>query len=456
MPDFDGMGSITVIEAYPLENPQLREKGYFAALDDEIVVVARNFPTWLEKLADDGEIAVSKAPDGVRKPFSSAEVDTYAGQVCLFLDEQPFGDLIVERADTGNGDNLDFENKAFYQRKGNPDTFTVLTFRLKKTTQNSGQWLDLLRGKGIRDRPTDLTVGFYKLGARGSNPHMASALNPKGIEADNSPQELFSIRTAVVWKLWAGASAMLAIVGVCFYFGHQTDLLRDPTSPVNPTGRYPFSLGLCQMAFWTIVILASFIFLFIILEDFQTVSPAAVTLMGISAVTGLSSVLINKSNQAAMEDKWRGVPSFASKRNLLKQLADAKRTLEETVNKLAQADLPVGATGKLTLSADDLALLQTTKVERSAFIDKVTPLLRYYGFRAAVKSFAMDLLKETDSVSFHRLQLIIWTLVLGGVFLYNVFVNLIMPDYSASLLILVGISSGTYIGFKMPAAASEA
>lgn len=53
-------------------------------------------------------------------------------------------------------------------------------------------------------------------------------------------------------------------------------------------------------------------------------------------------------------------------------------------------------------------------------------------------------------MSFHRLQIVIWTLVLAVVFVVSVAVSLEMPTFDAKLLALMGISSGTYLGFKFP------
>lgn len=41
-------------------------------------------------------------------------------------------------------------------------------------------------------------------------------------------------------------------------------------------------------------------------------------------------------------------------------------------------------------------------------------------------------------------------LVLGVIFLSSVYNQLTMPEFSATLLGLMGISAGTYIGFKFP------
>jgi hypothetical protein len=58
-------------------------------------------------------------------------------------------------------------------------------------------------------------------------------------------------------------------------------------------------------------------------------------------------------------------------------------------------------------------------------------------------------------VDFHRFQMMTWTLILGVIFIFGVFQQLAMPKFDATLLALMGISSGTYLGFKWPAAEAE-
>ena len=71
------------------------------------------------------------------------------------------------------------------------------------------------------------------------------------------------------------------------------------------------------------------------------------------------------------------------------------------------------------------------------------------------RQFFLDLLRERTNVDFHRFQLITWTLILGIVFVFGVFKQLAMPKFDSTLLILMGISAGTYLGFKRPAAEKE-
>jgi hypothetical protein len=57
---------------------------------------------------------------------------------------------------------------------------------------------------------------------------------------------------------------------------------------------------------------------------------------------------------------------------------------------------------------------------------------------------------DRGAVALDRFQVVVWTLILGGVFLTSVLWDLTMPEFSATMLALMGISSGTYIGFKLP------
>jgi hypothetical protein len=64
------------------------------------------------------------------------------------------------------------------------------------------------------------------------------------------------------------------------------------------------------------------------------------------------------------------------------------------------------------------------------------------------RSLLSDLLLDSSGFSFHRFQILIWTLVLAVIFLSSVLNDLSMPVFSAPLLGLMGISNGTYLGFK--------
>ena len=66
------------------------------------------------------------------------------------------------------------------------------------------------------------------------------------------------------------------------------------------------------------------------------------------------------------------------------------------------------------------------------------------------RGFVKDVLSDADGISLHRFQMFVWTLVLGVIFVASVYETLSMPEFSTTLLGLMGISSGTYLGFKVP------
>ena len=70
--------------------------------------------------------------------------------------------------------------------------------------------------------------------------------------------------------------------------------------------------------------------------------------------------------------------------------------------------------------------------------------------------FLTDVLTDgMGGVSFHRFQMFAWTIILGIIFVTEVYQELSMPEFSATLLGLMGISSGTYLGFKFPEKKNE-
>jgi hypothetical protein len=68
----------------------------------------------------------------------------------------------------------------------------------------------------------------------------------------------------------------------------------------------------------------------------------------------------------------------------------------------------------------------------------------------ASEGFYKDILTDVNGVSLHRFQMLVWTVVLAGVFLKGVYDDLSMPAFSVTLLALMGITSGTYLGLKIP------
>lgn len=64
--------------------------------------------------------------------------------------------------------------------------------------------------------------------------------------------------------------------------------------------------------------------------------------------------------------------------------------------------------------------------------------------------FLLDILTDVNGITLARLQLLMWNLVLGVVFVTRVFTDLEMPSFDATTLGLIGLSGGAYVGFKVP------
>ena len=72
------------------------------------------------------------------------------------------------------------------------------------------------------------------------------------------------------------------------------------------------------------------------------------------------------------------------------------------------------------------------------------------GTPSSLKHFFRDICDDGHGLSFHRFQAVVWTLVLGAVFVGSVGSVMSMPTFDDSLLILMGISAGTSLGFQIP------
>lgn len=88
--------------------------------------------------------------------------------------------------------------------------------------------------------------------------------------------------------------------------------------------------------------------------------------------------------------------------------------------------------------------------KKPASADNKTPTEFVTDFIANKKSsgFMMDMLSDGSSISLHRLQLFMFTVFLGIYFLWEVIYGLSLPQFSDTMMVLMGISSGTYAGVK--------
>jgi len=100
-------------------------------------------------------------------------------------------------------------------------------------------------------------------------------------------------------------------------------------------------------------------------------------------------------------------------------------------------DIPTSILGLLGISAT--TYVAAALVDRS---DGTSPPPTSKGFWKDISG--------SSGVQLHRIQIIAWTVVLAFVFIVRIFTKLSIPDFNPTLLGLLGLSAGTYVGFKFP------
>lgn len=193
------------------------------------------------------------------------------------------------------------------------------------------------------------------------------------------------------------------VILVVSYYGivRYTNSLRDAV-----TGYY--SLGKSQMAFWGILVLLTFTGVWMLNGTMERIPPQALILLGISGATGLSAVVIGNSQQSAIQTE------------------------------IAQLRIRMPA----LRAAGDQASLDANTEKIAGLETQLQP--------CASLGFWRDICDDGNGLSFHRMQVVGWTLVLGTVFVFSVARVMSMPEFPETLLTLMGISNATYLGFKIP------
>jgi hypothetical protein len=212
----------------------------------------------------------------------------------------------------------------------------------------------------------------------------------------------------------APAHVICLTVGVCcllfgsgyYWLVRYTSALRD-----HDTGYY--SLGKSQMAFWGLLVAVSFAGVFIVTRSMERIPPPVLILLGISGGAGLASSVINNSKKSEAQAR----------------IAQLRKDEDDL---------------KSQLNVGPMVSFRLTAIQGE--IGKLSTLLQL----GQSKGFWHDICDDGSGLSFHRMQVVIWTIILGAVFVWSVVYTVSMPDFSDTLLALLGVSNATYVGFKIP------
>ncbi len=253
--------------------------------------------------------------------------------------------------------------------------------------RNNQTCCDHLRDQGEIDVSIALALGSTAAIALGKDQNVAFRVANRGLVA------------VTFWVLLLG---FVVLYGLAI---RSPSLLRD-----KPGGTH--SLAKAQMAFWGFVVALSFFGIWFVVGSIEHIPDGVLILLGISASTGWLSTVAGNSRDATTVD----------------DLADDRDKLQ------ANADASTAATPEHQRS------IQTVNA-------KMQRILNGDHLREA-EGFLRDICSDGNGLSVHRVQAAAWTLILGVVFVCEVTSVISMPVFATNLLLLLGISNGTYLSMK--------
>jgi hypothetical protein len=302
-----------------------------------------------------------------------------------------------------------------------------IIYHLEITPENKGTWIDLLgEPHSLRENVT-FSVGPEGTGSAFDSVH----------ERDNP------IRMTVISPVY-GLIALLIITVtliLLLWLVTHTNIIREPGPPPTAGKRRPYNLGRAQMAFWFFLIYASYVAIWLITGALDTITTSLLALMGISAGTALGEAMIDNGKDTA---KTNRVNDLSAEKVALEQSISETQPQLEAANEAASTALADQS------NRDALNRQLTDSRTRLGQIEQQLRTLSAQQSATVSSGFLRDILSDSSGYSFHRFQIFAWTLVLGIIFISSVYNSLSMPEFSPTLLGLMGLSAGTYIGFKFP------
>lgn len=297
----------------------------------------------------------------------------------------------------------------------NPD---YIEFKLGYQESNKDKWKELLGSptayNGFFEKPVAVMIGI-------TNPSNTSDL----VTVDSIGK--FQLRRISIPLFVLGGLGLIMLLWIILKLAPETGLLRNGDKDAA------WSLARCQMAFWFIVIIYSFLFVWGITWALDTITPQTLVMMGLSSGTLLGAALIDAS-----QDENSRLKEI--------QVSIEKFTID---NSTLQLQLNAATTANQTAAAAGLkSIIDENNRRINALTEEVA---EFKELDRTSGNFWDDILTDRKgNPALHRLQIVAWTIVLGFIFIYSVWKDLTMPSFSDTLLSLMGLSSVTYLGFKAP------
>lgn len=391
-----------------------------AGLNDIIVLDVENLKGLLER-------SQCLAPGGEK----DADCDVKQRRIILYIEGRPLKGLTPESGAPELKEGEDGTLRYHLQRPEQSDQVTES--EVKDTNEH---WADLLglsyddarRGR-LWSRPVSMSVGI-----EGDYPVPTDVRYTEQID---NRFNLLRLRweRLLIWAVLLGGF----LVGF-WKLARHSDIIRDRKPIVwkrGNTQRKAYSLTRTQIAWWTFFVAYGFIFIWLVTGQ-RALSQSVLMLLGISVITTTASIAIDKSRSFVTAGEDTGDTSD----DLAKLMHEKERLEQELIRgeqKLRDEPDKNGDAYK-AIEAD-------FKKNEEAYKTLVADIRRRFPTALGWDNvrFDRDILSDANGVSIHRFQMVLWTVVLGGIFIYEVLTRLAMPDFDPTLLLLMGISNGTYL-----------
>lgn len=168
---------------------------------------------------------------------------------------------------------------------------------------------------------------------------------------------------------WLALSGMGIVLVLLIFLAKKSGIIRDESASENK----PFSLSRTQLAYWTIIVISMFVYIWVLTSEIPPITGSTLILLAISIGTSAGAKVVDSSQ---------------------------------------------------------------SEIDRHQDLNS--------------DGFLIDLLSDSNGVSIHRLQMLVWTIVLGLYFVRTSILYLTIPQLDDSMLALMGISNGAYVGLKIP------
>lgn len=288
-----------------------------------------------------------------------------------------------------------------------------LTFILDRNESNKALWQPLLYDP-LFDRTTTMHAS---VGIRGRHP----LARVEGANLDLRLNKLY-----LDWTAWLWFALLAGVVVALLVFARRSDMLRE--GPTIAGTRRPYSLARTQMAWWFFLVVVGYVFIWMVTGDRDTIPPSLLGMMGISAATAIAAAAIAPAGGTVTKRR---------------EAFDAEIQATESAMRQVTADMTESAALRPVLEPKMTEL----EARKNELVTRRAEAVSTFGSSGGWKDLVQD---ERGAFALDRFQIVVWSLVMGGVFLTSVLWDLTMPEFSATILALMGVSAGTYIGFQLP------